>query len=110
MTEEQLTADFIAEQWPLTGVRLGATIRQFDTRVVQVVDANEGRFVVKTTNQWRDEQDAATHLAIFDFLGQHGFAHIPQLLRTRKNQQYCRFGEQFAYILEYIDGPSPQLT
>lgn len=32
MVDKQLTARFIAEQWPLTGVRLGTTIRQFDTR------------------------------------------------------------------------------
>jgi hypothetical protein len=53
MVEEQLTNRFIAEHWPLSGVRLGATIRQFDTRLVRIVEAEEGRFVVKTTNQWR---------------------------------------------------------
>ena len=42
MIEEQLTAYFIAEQWPLTGVTLRATIRRFDTRVVRIVEANVG--------------------------------------------------------------------
>jgi Ser/Thr protein kinase RdoA (MazF antagonist) len=110
MIEERLNTHFIAEQWPLTGVKLGAIICQFDTRVVRVVDANEGRFVVKTTNQWRDEHDAAIHLAVFDFLGQHAFAHVPELLRTRSNQPYSRLSNQYAYILEYIDGKMPHPT
>jgi Ser/Thr protein kinase RdoA (MazF antagonist) len=110
MIQEQLTDHFIAERWPLAEVRLGATIREFDTRAVRIVEADEGRFVVKTTNQWRDAEDAATHLAIFDFLEQQGFMHLPQLLRTRDNSSCCQYNGQFAYILEYIDGQAPQPT
>ena len=90
MTDEQLTADFVAERWPLTKVKLGATIRQFGARAVRIVEAAEGRFVVKTTDQWRDDRDAAMHLALFDILGQRAFEHIPQLLRTRSNQPMAK--------------------
>jgi Ser/Thr protein kinase RdoA (MazF antagonist) len=110
MIDDQLTADYIAERWPLSEVKLGASIRPFGARVVRIVESAEGRFVVKTTDQWRDDRDAATHLAAFDILGQRGFAHIPRLLRARSNLPYCHLDGQHAYLLEYIGDQTPQPT
>ncbi|MHB0856485.1 MAG: phosphotransferase [Anaerolineae bacterium] len=102
--------NYLAEHWPLHEVRLGPVLRVFDERQVQVVSAREGRYVLKTTNQWRDDQDAASHLSLPGFLARHGFAHAPALLPTRAGRLFQPLNGWYAYLLEYVDGRVPDLT
>jgi Ser/Thr protein kinase RdoA (MazF antagonist) len=101
---------YIAAHWPLTGVGLGPVLRVFDHRHVQVVTSCEGRHVLKTTNQWRDDRDAANHLSLPGYLADHGFPHAPRILPTRAGRLFQPWGSDYVYLLEYIEGRVPDPT
>ena len=105
-----IDAHKIAAHWPLTGICLGPVLRVFDGRHVQIVHSHEGRYVLKTTNQWRNDVDAANHLSLPGYLAANGFAHAPQVLPTRSGGLLCPMGDGHVYLLEYVEGRVPDAT
>ena len=110
LSNAPLDAHYIAAHWPLTGVRLGTVLRVFDHRHVQVITSCEGRYVLKTTNQWRNDLDATNHLSLPGYLAAHGFANAPRLLPTRAGRLFEPLGDDHVYLLEYIEGRAPDPT
>ncbi len=106
-TDALVDPNYIAKHWPLDDVRLGPILREFDHRRVQVVLAGEGRYVLKTTSQWRDDLDAANHLSLPGYLAKEGFVHAPALLSTRAGRLFEPLGSQHVYLLEYVSGREP---
>ncbi len=108
--ETPVDASYIVRHWPLSDVQMGPVLREFDHRRVQVVLSREGRYVLKVTNQWRHDLDAAHHLSVLGHLASQGFCHAPALLPTRDGRLFQPLGGLHAYLLEQIDGRDPDLT
>jgi Ser/Thr protein kinase RdoA (MazF antagonist) len=100
----------IEAYWPLTAVSLQRIQREPGQRAISVITAREGRFVAKVSDQWRSDEVAQRHAAIFDFLRAAGFAHAPALLKTRTGCDYQVIDGQPVYVLEFVRGRAPSRT
>lgn len=105
-----LTPHLITEQWPLDDVTLGETFQSYPTRRVVRLQAAQGTFVAKVDMQPPPYDAACQPYAIFDFLAERRFPHLPALLKTRADQPLLYREGQSIAIMAYIDGGQPDNT
>jgi Ser/Thr protein kinase RdoA (MazF antagonist) len=101
------TSHLIAEQWPLDNITLGETFQSYPTRSVVRIHAAQGEFVAKVDRHPPAYEAACQPYALFDFLAERAFPHIPALLKTRDGQPLLYCDDQSIAIMEYIDGGQP---
>ncbi|MEZ4728899.1 MAG: phosphotransferase [Caldilineaceae bacterium] len=102
-----LTSHLITNHWPLDNVSFGETFQSYPTRRVMRVHAAQGAFVAKIDSQPPAYEAACQPYAIFDFLVEQAFPHIPALLKTRDGQPLLYRDGQSIALMEYIDGGQP---
>src|SRR5262249_50573255 len=106
--EPLISARMVEDIWPLKNVRLGESLGHSNDKRVYELISDKKRFVIKMTGQYSNEADFERSVMVFDFLGSNCFKYIPKLLKTRSSDLYARRRGAFAYLLDYIEGTTPE--
>ena len=96
--------------WPLTNIEIGKILQKSGERIVCELLSNEGNFVFKIADPSKTEERLKRDIFAFDFLKLKNFQNIPALLKTKDGCGYKKLGNQFVYVMERIDGKTPERT
>lgn len=96
--------------WPLTNVKIGKILQKSGERIVCELSSSEGNFVFKIADPSKTEEKLKRDIFAFDFLKTKNFQNIPTLLKTKEGDGYKRLDNQFVYVMERIDGKTPERT
>ena len=107
----EVTPELIEKVWPLTDVSVGDPLKEAaGNRKVFSVNAKEGKFIAKTTDEYKKREPLIHGLRAFELLPQKGFTHIPKLLKPRPGELFYEENGKFLYLIEYIDGKQPEAS
>jgi YD repeat-containing protein len=103
-----VTREVIENNWRLTGVRLGETLRIFDGRVTGILESDQGRFVYKLIPGPPENSEPGAR--VLEFLEQRSFGHAPKLLRAQQGQRTVAVDRASLTVMEYVEGSEPAPT
>lgn len=95
----------VEEAWPLTRVSVGPVLRSFESRTVALLDAAEGRFVIKIDDDPLTAPGAVGY-GVLGFLDEQRFRHAPRIARTSTGALGARLAQgESACVLEFVPFP-----
>ena len=103
---QTLNNEFIANNWPLHEVKIEGVLQESGERIVYKVNSSEGLYVFKLSSGSKTRQQLEKDTAIFSYLKEKDFS-APRLLKTKNDENFLPFNDQFLYAINFIEGSVP---
>lgn len=98
---------FIDQHYALDQLEIEADLTTWGQRKALLLNARQGRYVVKICEAGRSESVVQSDVGILAYLAKYAFP-APHLLKTRAGEDYLAYGDSFLHIYTFIEGRHPR--
>jgi len=106
--KEKDIAKFIENKWNLKDVSIIKCLQNKGERIVYKILTNKVFFIFKLSNSSKKKENIIKDTYIFDYAKKHKFAKIPEIQKSKSNQNFEPYKDRFAVIMSFIDSGNPK--
>lgn len=100
----------INQNYNLPNLALGEVLQEKGGRIVLTLVSNDKKYILKIADRSKTKEQIEKDTFVFSFLRDKNFIGIPLLIQTKNEERYMTINEQFAYLLEYVEGKNLEGT
>lgn len=94
----------IEQKWGLTNITISRILQKTGERIVYLIEAQEGTFVLKVFNSELTKNEIERYTDVLIFFEKIGYCHAPKLIKLLDNSTFTRVEGRFIYMMEFIKG------
>jgi len=94
----------VEQKWGLSSVTISRTLQKNGERIVNLIEAQEGTFVLKVFHPELTLNEIERYTNALMFLEETGYCNVPKIVKLLDNSDFTRVEDRYIYLMEFING------